>query len=54
MDDKLNGYTFYAHNLGRFYSIFIFKSLILNDDISLIPIWKDNAIISLKIKYNKI
>lgn len=54
MDDKLNGYTFYAHNLGRFDSIFIFKSLILNKNITLVPIWKDNAIISLKIKYNKI
>ena len=54
IDESLNGYTFYAHNLGRFDSIFIFKSLIQNKNVSIIPIWKDNAIISLKIKYNKI
>lgn len=54
MNDNLNGYTFYAHNLGRFYSIFIFKSLILKENIYLIPIWKDNAIISLNFKYNKL
>jgi len=54
MNDELNGYTFYVHNLGRFYLIFIFKSLILNKNISMTPIWKDNAIISLKFKYNQI
>ena len=49
---NLDGYTFYAHNLGRFYSIFILKSLILNDQIKLTPIWKDNSILSITIKLN--
>ena len=47
----MNGYTFYVHNLGRFDSIFILKSLILNKHISLTPIWKDNCIIYLGIKF---
>ena len=54
INKDLNGYTFYAHNLGRFDSIFILKSLILDSDIELTPIWKDNAILSLKIKYGDI
>jgi len=54
MNPKLNGYTFYAHNLGRFDSIFIIKALIENKNIKLTPIWKDNSILSLKIKYNNI
>ena len=33
--NDLNGYTFYVHNLGRFDSVFIIKSLILNDQISI-------------------
>jgi hypothetical protein len=37
MDKSLNGYTFYAHNLGRFDSIFILKSLILENDIEITP-----------------
>ena len=51
-NDSMNGYTFYVHNLGRFDSIFILKSLILNKDFSLSPVWKDNCIISLTIKWN--
>ena len=51
MTKDLNGFTFYVHNLGRFDSIFIIKSLILNDQISITPIWKDNAILSLTLKY---
>jgi hypothetical protein len=35
---NLDGYTFYAHNLGRFDSIFIVKSLILNNKFQIIPI----------------
>jgi len=54
MNPNFNGYTFYVHNLGRFDSVFIIKSLITNKSIKLIPIWKDNSIISLKIKFNKI
>ena len=51
MDKILDGYTFYVHNLGRFYSVFIIKSLILNQLINITPVWKDNTIISLSIKY---
>src|SRR5258706_766872 len=54
MNPKFDGYTFYAHNLGRFDSIFILKSLITNKNIKLTPVWKDNSIISLVIKFNKI
>lgn len=35
MQKFLTGYTFYIHNLGRFDSIFIIKSLLLNDQISI-------------------
>jgi len=31
MDKDLNGYTFYVHNLGRFYSIFILNFYFLKD-----------------------
>jgi len=54
MTDKFDGFTFYTHNLGRFDSIFILNSLITNKNISIEPIWKDNAILSLSIKYKKI
>src|SRR5258706_191861 len=54
MNPKFDGYTFYAHNLGRFDSIFILKSLITNKNIKLTPVLKDNSIISLVIKFNKI
>lgn len=45
MAKYLNDYTFYVHNLGRFYSVFIIKSLILNNNIIITPLWKDNSII---------
>lgn len=51
MSHDLDGYTIYIHNLGRFDSIFILKSLILMKEITLTPIWKDNGILSLTIKY---
>ncbi len=51
MSKDLNGLTFYVHNLGRFDAIFILKSLILNDQISITPIWKDNTILSLTLNY---
>ena len=51
MNPKLNGYTFYAHNLGRFDSVFILKSLVLLNNVEVIPLWKENAIISLTITY---
>ena len=50
LNKKLNGYTFYLHNLGRFDSIFIIKSLILIENVEIIPLWKDNSILSLTIK----
>jgi hypothetical protein len=53
MNKSLNGYTFYVHNLGRFDSVFILKSLIPNKDITLTPVWKDNSILSLTIKHFK-
>jgi len=48
---NLNEYTFYVHNLGRFDSVFIIKALTKNQFFSVTPIWKDNAILSLTIKY---
>lgn len=54
VNKKLDGYTFYAHNLGRFYSVFIIKYLISNNKINIAPIWKDNSILSLTLKFNKI
>lgn len=51
MNKTLNGYIIYVHNLGRFDSIFIIKSLAINKDISIKPIWKDDSILSLTIKY---
>jgi len=37
-NNKLDGYTIYAHNLGRFDSIFIVKALSINKDIELTPV----------------
>jgi hypothetical protein len=45
---KVNGYTLYAHNLGRFDAIFLIKLLALLD-YQVSPIWKDNAILRIKI-----
>jgi len=36
--EELNGYTFYAHNLGRFDSVFLIKSTLLLNDINIEPI----------------
>lgn len=54
INNNLNGYTIYVHNLGRFDSIFIIKSLVNNSKFSIVPIWKDNSILSLTLKYNQI
>lgn len=44
-----NGYTLYAHNLGRFDSVFLLKSLTqIGSDIKCK--WKDNAILQIKIR----
>ena len=52
----INGYTFYAHNLGRFDSVFLIKACLLMEDIDIKPKWKDNKILSITIsnKKNKI
>jgi len=34
---EINGFTFYAHNLGRFDSVFLIKACILLDDIIIKP-----------------
>ena len=49
---EIDGYTFYAHNLGRFDSVFLIKACILLDDIEIIPKWKENKILSITIKNN--
>jgi len=36
-DTKINGYTFYAHNLGRFDAVFLIKACIYLDDIEINP-----------------
>lgn len=51
---ELNGYTFYAHNLGRFDSVFLIKSALLLENITIKPVWKDNTIISISIKNTKL
>ncbi len=53
-NNNLDGYTFYAHNLGRFYSAFILKPLIIIDNIKITPIWKDNGILSIPITYKNV
>lgn len=50
---ELNGYTFYVHNLGRFDSIFIIRSLVSNKNFKLTPIWKDTGILTITIEYGK-
>ena len=42
-----DGYTFYIHNLGRFDSVFLIKSLYNKEGYKLDITWKDNAIISI-------
>jgi len=48
-DKHINGYTFYAHNLGRFDAVFLIKACILLDDIVIKPKWKENKILSITI-----
>ena len=38
LNDDLNGYTIYVHNLGRFDAMFIINSLVLNKDVTITPI----------------
>jgi len=49
----INGYTFYAHNLGRFDSVFLIKACMLLEDIEINPKWKDNKILSITITNKK-
>ena len=39
MNNDLDGYTIYTHNLGKFDSVFIIKALTLNKDFTLSPIY---------------
>jgi len=50
---EINGYTFYAHNLGRFDAVFLIKASFLLDNIEIIPKWKDNKILSISITNNE-
>uniref|UniRef100_A0A896Z6L8 Probable DNA polymerase n=1 Tax=Coniophora puteana TaxID=80637 RepID=A0A896Z6L8_9AGAM len=50
--NDLNNYTFFAHNLGRFDSVFLIKSLV-NLGYKIQPRWKDNDIIIVKITKGK-
>ena len=52
-NDKLNGFTFFAHNLGRFYALFLIKAAVSMEDIKIYPNWKDNTIYSMTIKDTK-
>lgn len=49
-NEKTDKYTFYVHNLGRFDSLFLIKALVSDENYKIRPIWKDNSIISIKIK----
>ena len=50
---EINGFTFYAHNLGRFDAVFLIKTCILLEDIVIKPKWKDNKILSITILNTK-
>lgn len=46
-----NNYTFYAHNLGRFDSVFVLKSLgLLGSNYKVTASWQENDLLSIKIK----
>ena len=49
-NEELNGYTFYAHNLGRFDAVFLLKSVILLKNIKIKTVFKDNSIISITLQ----
>lgn len=50
---ELNGYTFFAHNLGRFDALFLIRAAVEMEGITIKPIWEDNSIISMTVKHNK-
>ena len=43
-------YTFYAHNLGRFDALILIRGLASSNVYKIKPLWKDNKILSIKIK----
>ena len=47
---ELDNYVFYGHNFGRFDSLFIIKAVKNISHIEIDPIFKDNQIISMRIK----
>lgn len=47
---SLNGYTFYAHNVGKFDSVFLIKSSVLLQDYDIKLTQKDNRFIVITIK----
>lgn len=49
---KYNGYTLYAHNLGRFDSVFVLRAL-AKSGYELNGKWRDNDIMSIKITDKK-
>ena len=51
---ELDGYTFFAHNLGRFDSLFLIKAAASMADIKVNAVWKENTIISISIKNTKL
>ena len=36
----INGYTFYAHNLGRFDSVLLIRGLVKSQKYKVDPVWK--------------
>ena len=50
---ELNGYTFFAHNLGRFDSIFLIKGTAKLDNYTVKAVWKEDKVLSVTIKNNE-
>lgn len=48
---ELNGYTFFAHNLGRFDAVFLIKGIVLLDKYIIKATWKDNIVLGMTIKH---
>lgn len=51
--NNVDDYTFYIHNLGRFDSVFLIKSLYNKKGYKLDITWKDNSILSIIIRKDK-
>ena len=51
---NLDGYTFFAHNLGRFDSIFLIKGAAKIDNYTVKAVWKEDKVLSVTIKNNEI